>query len=505
MTRQFRILAAYIFAIPLALILGFLAASPNEITFILIGMLLFFLALPLFIEWHHAMLIVAWNSAFNAYFLPGQPYFWLLFAAISFGLAVLNRVMGQKNFLPVPEMTRPLLCLAIVILFTAWYHGGVGLKVFGGSTHGGKYYVLELAAIVGYFAFTAGHVPVGKGGRMASLFFLSGATNILGNLVYTLGPAFYFMFYLVPAGGITGQIANDYGLSNIDRIQGLEQTSVSLVCFLLACYGLREIFRPSKPWRLLFLVASIAAGFFAGFRTIAALLFLILAFQFYLEGLFRTRLFPVVIGMAVLTLAGIFVFAPRLPLSVQRAVSFLPVNIDSAVRADATGSYEWRIQMWSAVWKEVPKYLLIGKGYSFDPTDMAMTKQAMQMGIMSDYEEALLAGDYHSGPLSVLMPFGLAGAAAVLWVLYAGFRVLLANFRHGDEALRRANTALLSFYLAQIVAFFVIFGALSSQLYIFLGVVGLSVSLNGGVKKEADAVPARARRSLPQAYAIELS
>src|SRR5580658_1304416 len=99
---SYRILAAYIFAIPLALILGFLAASPDEITFMLIGMLLFFLTLPLFINWHHALLIILWNSAFDAFFLPGEPPFWLLFAGLSFGISVLGHVMGRRSFISPP-------------------------------------------------------------------------------------------------------------------------------------------------------------------------------------------------------------------------------------------------------------------------------------------------------------------------------------------------------------------------------------------------------------------
>lgn len=138
MFNRYRILAAYVFAIPLALILGFLAASPDELTFMLIGMLLFFLALPLFINWHHALLIVFWNSAFTAAFLPGQPAFWLFFAALSFGISLLGHVMGRRPFLPVPEMTRPLLFLAAVVLCTAWYGAGLASAPWEGGLLGGR-------------------------------------------------------------------------------------------------------------------------------------------------------------------------------------------------------------------------------------------------------------------------------------------------------------------------------------------------------------------------------
>src|ERR1022692_3577476 len=139
--NRYKIFAAYLLAIPLALFLGILAASPNELSLMLIGMLLFFLALPLFIRWHHALLIVFWNSAFYAVFLPGQPNFWLFFAALSFGLSGLNYIMERRPFVSVPEMTRPLLFMAAVVLGTAFYRGGIGLKALGGAAHGGRYYL----------------------------------------------------------------------------------------------------------------------------------------------------------------------------------------------------------------------------------------------------------------------------------------------------------------------------------------------------------------------------
>jgi hypothetical protein len=481
--KHSRVPLIYAVAIPLALILGCLVSSPDPFTFAMLGMILLFLILPLFIKWHHAMLIIFWNSAFNVFFLPGQPDLWLLVATVSFGISLLNYVMFQKEFLRVPEMTRPLLLLAAVVLATAWYRGGIGLRAFGGGSMGGKYYIYILGAIIGYFAFTAGQVPILKSGKMTGLFFLSGATFALSNLAYTLGPVFYFLYYLVPSDLATGQAASDAGLVNIDRITSLEPACLAVFCFLLARYSLRGIFEWSKPWRLAFLCLTVGGAFFAGFRSGLILLILIFAFQFYFEGLLRTRFLPVMIGLAAFSFVLIMVFSDRLPPVAQRAISFLPVNVDAEIRADAKGSTDWRLQMWSIVLKDVPKYLIIGKGYGIDPTDMFLTTEAIRMGMLPNYEESLLAGDYHSGPLSVLIPFGLPGMLAFLWVLIAGFRILYGNYRYGDARLRRVNTTLLAYYLTYCFAFFFIFGGFSTQLIVFLGVVGLSVSLNGGVKK----------------------
>jgi hypothetical protein len=502
MFNRYRIFAAYLLAIPLALILGILASSPDALTFMLVGMLLFFLALPLFIKWHHALLIVFWNSAFNFSFLRGQPDFWLAFAVLSFGLSLLSHVMGRRTFLSVPEMSRPVLFLAAVVVGTAWCRGGIGLQALGGAAHGGRNYLNLLGAIVGYFAFTAERIPIQKSGRMGGLFFLSGTTTALSNLIFMAGPAFYFLYYLVPSGVGILQAASEYEPTSIDRIMGLAPASIAALCFLLVRYGIRGLFDWTKPWRFAFLCLIIGAALFAGFRSTLAMLFLIFAFQFYFEGLLRTRLFPVMVGLAGVIFVALLLFAGKMPPAVQRAVSFLPVNVDSDIRAEAMGSSDWRYQMWSIVWKDVPKYLAIGKGYSFDPTEMDLVKQAITLGALNTYEEALLAGNYHNGPLSVIIPFGVMGSVAFVWVLIAGFRVLYSNYRHGDERLGRINSTLLSFYLAQCISFFFIFGALNSQLYVFLGVCGLSVSLNGGVRRKP--MTERGRASLPQAYAMEV-
>jgi hypothetical protein len=74
-------------------------------------------------------------------------------------------------------------------------------------------------------------------------------------------------------------------------------------------------------------------------------------------------------------------------------------------------------------------------------------------------------------------------------VLIAGYRVLHANYRFGDVRLRHINTLLLSYYLAQCFSFVFIFGAFNAQLSFFLGLCGISVSLNGGVKKRVGRKP----------------
>ena len=90
-----------------------------------------------------------------------------------------------------------------------------------------------------------------------------------------------------------------------------------------------------------------------------------------------------------------------------------------------------------------------------------------------------MVGNYHNGPLSILIPFGIYGAIAFVWFLVAGLRVLHRNWKLGDPALRTVNALLLAAFAARVVFFFFIFGSLHSDMVVFAGLLGLSVALNG--------------------------
>jgi hypothetical protein len=399
--------------------------------------------------------------------------------------------MGHRKFLSVPELTKPLLLLAAVVLVTAKIRGGLGMRVMGSGSFGGKNYFYILAAIIGYFALISQPIAISKGARAVKSFFLSGLTYGVTNLVYVLGPPFYFLFYFVALDFVYSQAESDWTNDAVKRLGGFGPSAAGLLCFVLARWGIRGIVDWTKPWRLLLLITALVGGLFSGYRTNIAFLSILLFMQFLVEGLWKTFLLPVLAVVGILCLTPILLLANRMPPVVQRSIAFLPVDIDPNVRAQALDSSDWRYQMWRAVWPDIPKYLLIGKGYAIDPVDLYLTYRAAESGLVENYEGAMLAGDYHNGPLSVLIPFGIFGTIAFLWLLGAGTKVLYCNFRYGDPRLQLINTFFLAYFLTQCLCFFFVFGALSTQLKLFLGVLGLSVSFNGGVsrKKASKAMP----------------
>jgi hypothetical protein len=107
-------------------------------------------------------------------------------------------------------------------------------------------------------------------------------------------------------------------------------------------------------------------------------------------------------------------------------------------------------------------------------------------GFVSSADGAALAGDYHNGPLSVIIPFGIWGEAAFVWFLAAGLRALHRNYQFGAPELRQINAFLLSFFVARGIFFIFVLGALRTELFYFTGLVGFRVALNGGVRPQVE-------------------
>ncbi len=487
-----RLLIIYAVAIPLALVLGFMVATPSTTSIAGVALVFFVLFLPLLLQWNHWLLIFFWNSAFIAGFLPGQVHLWLAFAALSLGIGLMDWVMGYRNFLRAPELTKPLLFLVAVVILTAKIRGGVGAQALGSASFGAKRYVYLLGAIMGYFALTSQAISPLQSSRAVKWFFLSGITCGLTNLAFALGPAFYVLYYVVGANTAISQAQAAYGGQIVERFGGLGPAACAVLCFVLARWGIRGVFAWTKPWRLFLLIVVVVGGVFSGFRSQVAFLGLLFVVQFMVEGLWKTSFLPAFLLVGALCLAPVLLWANKMPLAVQRAVAFLPVEINPEVRQETENSSQWRFEMWREVLPMVPQYLLVGKGYALDPTDLFLSEEAQRMGLLPDYAVAFTAGDYHSGGLSLLIPMGAFGAAAFLWLLGAGVKVLYCNRRYGDPRLKLINNLLLSYFLTQILSYFFVFGAFDLQLYVFLGILGLSVSLNGGVRRKeaAKAVPA---------------
>ena len=474
----------YLSCASLALFMGYLLASPFAFsTLAYAGVVASVLVFPLMLKWHHPLLVLSWNLPVSVFFLPGQPTLWLVLAGVGLMMSILERALKRGGALMnVPQMTWPLLVLVLVVLVTAKLTG-LGLRSAGSGVYGGKNYVYLLGAVVGYFALSFQRIPLERAWWYIGLFFFSSCVSLFADIIPLLPPSLYFIYNVLP---VNPYALGAGGESATGRLTGLFPLALAVYSYLVARYGLRGILMGDKPWRWLLLALLLPAGMLlGGFRSELILFCLLLAVQFYLEGLHRTRLLAPLLVLGFLLAVAVVPLARHLPYTAQRTLSFLPLDVDPLARRDAEASLEWRLEMWRALWPQVGEHFWLGKGYALSPTDFQLQagNNAAVRQTFAENQVLALSGNYHSGPLSVILPFGIWGVLAVVWFFGAGIWLLVMNCRHGTEELRGINRFLLVLFGVRIIFFLFVFGSLHSDMLSFCGWLGLSVSLNGGVAR----------------------
>jgi hypothetical protein len=153
---------------------------------------------------------------------------------------------------------------------------------------------------------------------------------------------------------------------------------------------------------------------------------------------------------------------------------------------DAEGSSEWRFDMWRDLWPKVPGYLLLGKGYALTEQDYEL----MGGGQFANGADAAMdksnialavAGDYHNGPLSTLIPFGIWGGISIIWLLGASVFVTYRNYKYSEPELMPVNRYIFVMSAWHVIGFMFVFGSYSGDIFGLSRLIGFSVALNWGV------------------------
>ncbi|HKW29809.1 MAG TPA: hypothetical protein VJT54_10765 [Verrucomicrobiae bacterium] len=499
----FRTLIIFGACIVLAVWLGFLLVGPLTYSSMAVyGALAFILAFPLLLRWHYPLLLLSWYMTVSVFFLPGSPSIALLMIVLSLGISILQRMIStQSQFIHVPQITLPLLLMLGVIAVTAKLTG-FGLRVFGSGIYGAAKYFYLVGGVLGYFALSAKKIPPERKNLYIGLFFLGGVVGIVGDFLPFLPRSLYFIYWVFKPNTnflVSGRID-----SGDTRLVGTWLMSMAVVSYMLARYGIRGMFLSGKPWRWILFLLFAVAGMLGGFRGYVILVGFNFMVQFFLEGLYRTKLMAVLVAGGILGALAMIPLSDHLPDTIQRALAFLPYKVDPEVRLEAQGSLDWRLDMWQAILPQVPHYLLLGKGYVLSQRDFSFLVDPNGMFRNSAFAEndaLALSEDFHNGPLSVVIPFGIWGCLAFLWFLAAGTWVMYRNYRYSDPALQTVNTGLLAAFLTVTFFFLFVGGFFNNDMLKFCGLVGFSVALNGGVRRRVRVVQPVRETPGPRSFA----
>jgi hypothetical protein len=478
-----RMLVIYSICIPLAGLVGWMLTNQMDYgTLGFFGLIAALLLSPILIRYHYPIMIFGMGAPIYCFFLKGNPPMWEVVTIISLTLAIVDRALNsEKRFVSVPMMTWPLLFALAVTYMTAELTGGIGLKTLGGSVGGGKKYLVIFIGIATYFALTSRVIPKNQRRLYMSLFFLAGLPTFIGDLFPFLPSPFNYVNLLIPPSqaGVAGDVS--FGSTRLGAFAG---TAGVVANFLLARYGLRGIFTLSHPLRGGGFILAIILSMLGGFRSTIITYISLCIMLFFMERLYRTQMSLVLVFAMVIGGVVIVPFSDKLPNTFQRSLSFIPfLNWDADIKADAEGSKQWREAMWRDLWPKVPQYLLLGKGLALTEEDFTMmgngTFANMGAATLNGSEQSLaISGDYHNGPLSTLIPFGIWGGIAFMWLAISSLYVLYRNYRYGDADMKTVNAFLLAMAFQGFWGFFVIFGDYAGQIGLFAKLAGFSIALN---------------------------
>lgn len=480
-----RTLVTYGILVPVVLLMGYFVGAPTGAkSYFLLAILFMIMTIPLLMSYHHILLAATWNAAFTLGFISTSLYVWHAIAVVSLILTMMDRIVHRRPLISYRPLTYSILFLIAAAIGTGLLRGGIGMRVLGSSMYGGKTFATLIAAAIGFFALSWVRVPKRQVLLYVALYFLASLTLIFSNIIYYLGRSFWWLYMFIPPDYAYGQAIADVLNTGVQRIGGVGFALTGVFSFMMVRYGIQGIFDLTKPWRLILYFAVIIGSLFGGFRSTVILYILFFISQFFLEGLHKTKYFWGILLGGAIFLGFLYPMAKSLPVSYQRSLSFLPgIKIDQEAKNDADASVEWRLKIWSVLWPQVGDYLMLGKGFVYDSSDVYLAEESMKRGFIQSEDFAITTGDYHSGPLSILIPLGIWGFIAFLLINIFGLRMLYLQFRYGNPDLYMLNLGLLALFTARLIFFWFFFGAIATELYVFLGILGLSLSVNGTPRK----------------------
>jgi hypothetical protein len=375
--------------------------------------------------------------------IPGQPDALLLaqIALIAFSIPqfLLRKLPWRLQF---TELEFWMLMLTIMIA-QVYIRNPVGLNVFGGSSVGGKGYVLYAIALASALILCGLRVPTSDLKWVMRLSIAGGLLNLAISIVGVLVPA---------VGFYTGQSYTRSDEVNYENREAIDTRVATRVGFLtqlggnlvlwISCY-ISPLIALVKPIWLMLILVAVAASLMGGFRNGIA----IVGLTFLLGIAYRSGGIGVLLssfmGMGgIALLAAINLIAP-LPPNVQRALTFLPGTWEERYKDDAEGSTEWRVEVWKEAlltdrWIQ-NKWLGDGLGFSAAELSAQMNERkgarAGISGFGAHRESVLANGDYHSGPVSSIRVIGYIG---LLVFLLAQIRLavhahhLITRYRHTE-------------------------------------------------------------------------
>lgn len=373
----------------------------------------------------------------------------------------------------------PLSGVLAVLLYHWISSGDIGIKLLGGSGWGGrKYFKVALAAFCMPLLASFPEMRWRDLQKVPLVYFLGAFVDIMPDLLTTFVPATAPYIWRIYSGvnlsefGATlqGNFASEQGIT---RVGTLTKIGIASSLVTLCYFPAQTWLQPARLWIVPVLMVSGLLCALSGFRNSVFRFALSLIAGLYAT--FRWKAF-LILPLGLIALAGVALTQGKLaqyPLSMQRALSFLPGNWDPKAKREAGDSSTWREKMSTLFFAEYfSKHPLVGAGYHFDPalakeaTDIYLSvarAQASAGDSFKDVRSFIEMRQPHEGPIHILLVTGGVGM-----VFFVGYCLALLAYAFGSVLWTppRSVTPIqiwsVALLLPNILGFFIVFGDYTS-------------------------------------------
>lgn len=396
---------------------------------------------------------------FLSYFtLPGVPVDLMLFQ-IMMAMFVIVTIAGQMITNRKVD-SPPGLCWCLLLVFLLvilMLVRGMGFRVLGDGKIGGAPY-LHVLISVGFFLWSARirFSPDRWKLLLAGLGLFTIVPAVGHALVVLSGGRFYYPLYFIKP-----TYALQVTLLESERDPGMMRWAIlgnlralALVPAFLLPFRARN--------RLLFFTAWLISLMFAAFSgtrlwLLHTLVFGILFMVTFVQRKLATVLLMAAVALCVTALA--IPLADKLPHGAQRILSHVPgVQVSHMAQADALYSLRWRSLLWKFAWTDLPRHLWVGKGFAFEAVNV--NNGSMVLTPYDKVVNALVTGDLHLGPLSIIYVLGIPGMLLVVALTWSNvtWNLRRQRTRWHHPTLQRLHLVMLV-YMASNIFLYLISGS----------------------------------------------
>lgn len=316
-----------------------------------------------------------------------------------------------------------LLLINLLYLASVFLRNPVGTEALGATKVGGKPYVEVVIAMMAYWVLVRVKISASLAQKLPFLMILGGLAGGALNFITFRFPATAPLLGRIYSGAVA-ETYDEQGESSagVDpgatREQFLAPVGSSLVQFLTSRFLPATLLNPLYFGRFALTVLSIIFVMKSGHRiTVPNIAVLVCLSTYFRKGMFEVAKIAVIGGVLLAMVIAMHGTLFTLPLTAQRALSFLPGKWDYTAIHDARESSRWRFEMWEVV-LTTDRYITnkwLGDGFGFTAA------QLQQMSTSSDptqsQENMLVSGNYHSGPVSTIRFVGYVGLALFILLL----------------------------------------------------------------------------------------